>query len=73
MAGTTGAEAVQLFATDGWEQVLTLAAPVSNLYWTEFSPDGNWLGAISAFDQLYLWRAPSWAEIAAAENSHKSP
>ena len=67
LAGTTGAEAVQLFATDGWEHVLTLLAPVSNFYWTEFSPDGNWLGAISTFDQLYLWHAPSWAEIAAAE------
>jgi WD40 repeat protein len=35
--------------------------------WTEFSPDGNTLLALSWHGLAELWRAPSWAEIEAAE------
>jgi WD40 repeat protein len=35
--------------------------------WTEFSPDGNTLLALSWHGATELWRAPSWAEIEAAE------
>ena len=33
-----------------------------------FSPDGSMLAAISLSGTANLWRAPSWEEIAAAEN-----
>ena len=32
-----------------------------------FSPDGNVLGSVNGNGILHLWRAPSWAEIEAAE------
>jgi hypothetical protein len=33
-----------------------------------FSPDGNWLMARSSLQgHVHLWRAPSWAEIDAAQ------
>jgi WD40 repeat protein len=35
--------------------------------WTEFSPDGNTLLALSWHGLAELWRAPSWAEIETAE------
>jgi hypothetical protein len=41
-----------------------------------FSPDGQWLAACSLEGKLYLWRAPSWEEIEAAEKKmpgHPAP
>jgi hypothetical protein len=39
-----------------------------------FSPDGNVLGSLSLSEVLHLWRAPSWAEIEAAETAEaKTP
>ena len=35
--------------------------------WTEFSPDGNTLLGVSCYGVVNLYRAPSWAEIEAAE------
>jgi hypothetical protein len=32
-----------------------------------FSPDGDAIGWLNMTGDLYLWRAPSWAEIGAAE------
>jgi hypothetical protein len=32
-----------------------------------FSPDGDAIGWLNLTGDLYLWRAPSWAEIGAAE------
>jgi WD40 repeat protein len=65
MAG--GAEGLRVWDTASWEQLLTLEAPGSLFFSAAFSPDGNVLGASSFFGQLHLWRAPSWAEIAAVE------
>ncbi len=45
--------------------------------WIEFSPDGNSLLAVSwsgeGFGVAKLWRAPSWAEIEAAEKGAVTP
>jgi WD40 repeat protein len=40
---------------------------------TEFSPDGNSVLAVSYYGVADLWRAPSWAEIEAAEKEQKAP
>ena len=42
------------------------------LFRSQFSPDGHALMAINEFGVLHLWRAPSWAEIAAAEAKEKA-
>jgi len=62
-----GREAVKLFDTESWQNVLTLEAPGNDCYQLAFSPDGNTLGWLNQDRELYLWRAPSWAEINAAE------
>ena len=36
-----------------------------------FSPDGNTLGSMNLSGIPHLWRAPSWAEIEAAEADKK--
>jgi hypothetical protein len=38
-----------------------------------FSPAGNTLVANSFGGLAHFWRAPSWAEIAAAEKGHVAP
>jgi WD40 repeat protein len=53
--------------TTSWEQVLVLEAPRGNFFGSAFSPDGNVFTAWTQFNELHYWRAPSWAEIAAAE------
>ncbi|MDB6033642.1 MAG: pknB 19 [Verrucomicrobiales bacterium] len=61
-------DAIRLWATENWQDVLTLDA-TGFFYQPAFSPDGNTLGAVAngSGDILYLWRAPSWKQIAAAE------
>jgi WD40 repeat protein len=63
-----------------FELMLTLPTAHSRLGLIAFSPDGNLVGARSATgtdvggtDQgaLYVWRAPSWAEIEALEKADK--
>ena len=59
-------EAVRLCDTESWQDVFTLEAPGTGMQGTEFFPDGNtiaWVNQTTA----YVWRAPSWAEINAAE------
>jgi WD40 repeat protein/serine/threonine protein kinase len=65
--GSGGQEAVKLFEPESWQNVFTLEAPGTDFYQLAFSPDGNTLGWLNQENVLYLWRAPSWAEINAAE------
>jgi WD40 repeat protein/serine/threonine protein kinase len=58
-------EAVRLFDTESWHDVMTLESEGSG-YQGVFSPDGNSIAWCST-TALYLWRAPSWEEIKAAE------
>jgi len=45
----------------------------SYIGWTEFSPDGNNLLGVSFYGVVNLYRAPSWAEIEAAEKGMQGP
>ena len=67
--GSDGKEAVTLFDTQTHEELLKLSADGSIFEEVQFSPDGRILGAKDDGGNLNLWRAPSWEEIAAAENT----
>jgi WD40 repeat protein len=63
---SNGKEAVRLCDTESWQDVLTLESLGTGSGGATFSPDGN--AIIWGNDTtLYLWRAPTWAEINAAE------
>jgi WD40 repeat protein/serine/threonine protein kinase/cell division protein FtsL len=64
-----GVEALKLWDTDSWQDVITLQGSGSVFFEPAFSPDGNSVGALSAAGILHVWRAPSWAEINAAEKA----
>jgi WD40 repeat protein/serine/threonine protein kinase len=64
-------EAVRLCDTESWQDVFTLEAPGTGFGGVEFFPDNNtiaWVNQTTA----YAWRAPSWAEINAAEAKEKA-
>ena len=66
--GAGAAEAaIHLWDVASWQEVLTLSAEGSSFWPTQFSPDGNTIGTMSRDGFLNIWRAPSWAEINAAE------
>jgi WD40 repeat protein len=68
---SVGAEALRVWDTASWEPVLTLPGPVAqNLGATAFSADGNVFGTLME-QRVHLWRAPSWAEIEAAEKERR--
>jgi WD40 repeat protein len=69
--GSNGIEAVKLWDVDSRENLLTLEGRGSGLHRAAFSPDGSTLGAKNWDGGLQFWRAPSWAEIAAAEKNEK--
>jgi WD40 repeat protein len=62
-----GVEALKLWDTDSWQDVITLQGSGSVFYEPLFSTDGNSVGALNDAGILHVWRAPSWAEINAAE------
>lgn len=65
--GNNPDDAVKLWDVDSWQELLTLEGAGSEFDSTAFSPDGNAIGTLSSDGTLDLWRAPSWAEINAAE------
>jgi WD40 repeat protein len=70
--GSDGKEAVKLWDTASWQEVLTLEGEGSLFVSTAFSPDGNIVGSWNGNGILHLWRAPSWDEIHAAEAKDKT-
>ncbi len=68
IVATTG-ESLRVWDAEGGLQVLTLSVPGARFASFAFSPDGNLLGARNVFGQLHLGRAPSWADIDAAEGA----
>ena len=62
-----GKEAVRLYDTESWQNVFNLEAVGTGFNGVGFSPDGNDIGWANAKGDLYLWHAPSWDEIHAAE------
>ena len=67
-----GKAAVTLWSLESFQELLTLEAPWGYFFAPDFSPDGNVLGAMEALGSLHLWRAPSAAEIEAAEAKEKA-
>jgi len=67
ITGSGGAETIRMWDVEGFEALLTLSAQGTMFRSAAFLADGNVIGARSAQGRLYLWRAPSFAEIAEAE------
>jgi WD40 repeat protein/tRNA A-37 threonylcarbamoyl transferase component Bud32/cell division protein FtsL len=67
-----GEAALHLWDVASWQDVFTLRAEGTIFGSTQFSPDGNTIGTESGEGILNLWRAPSWAEINAAEAKEKA-
>jgi serine/threonine protein kinase/WD40 repeat protein len=59
-------EAVRLCDTESWQDVCTLEAPGTGFGGVEIFPDNNTI-AWANQTTVYVWQAPSWAEINAAE------
>jgi WD40 repeat protein len=66
-SGSNPSEALKLWDVASWQELLTLEGAGSLFALTAFSPDGNTIGTLSDDGILNVWRAPSWAEINAAE------
>jgi WD40 repeat protein len=67
LAGLYGAEAIKIWETRGYHEVLTLEA--DGIYFSNIgiSPDGRFLGAMDSPGTIHLWHAPAWKEIQAEE------
>jgi serine/threonine protein kinase/WD40 repeat protein len=65
-AASAGQEGLKLFDFHSRQELISLPANGA-LVDLRFSADGNLLAAVGYRGELYLWRAPSWKEIAAAE------
>jgi WD40 repeat protein/serine/threonine protein kinase len=70
--GGNARDAVKLWDLDTRRELVTLSGQGSMFLSVAFSPDGQWLAACNRDGMLHLWRAPSWAEIAAAEKDRAS-
>jgi serine/threonine protein kinase/WD40 repeat protein len=75
-AGSSGREAVKLWETATWQEVLTLASEGTMFHFVAFSPDGRTLMARNDQGQLHIWSAPSLEaieKIEAATTSEQQP
>ena len=68
-AGSDSLEAVKIWDVETHQELLTLPGQGWRHWRAAFSPDGDALGTMSGGGQLHLWRAPSWEEIARAEEA----
>jgi WD40 repeat protein len=70
-AGSSGQEAGEFWATEGYQELLALEGQGAMFDDMAFSPNGSVLSSRSSLGKarLHLWRAPSWAEIEAAEKT----
>jgi WD40 repeat protein len=71
-AGSNGKEAIKIWDLDSHEDVATLEGKGSIFHGACFSPDGNLIAANNLNGMLHVWRAPTWAEIKAAEQSRQA-
>lgn len=62
-AGGSDREAVKLWETTTWQEVLTLAGEVTGFFFLAFSPDGQTLIAYNRDGLLHIWSAPSLEAI----------
>jgi WD40 repeat protein len=70
---TDAKDAAKLWDIVTQRELLTLPAEGQFFLQLTFSPDGNTLVATSLDGRAYLWRAPSWEEIEAAEKGQVAP
>jgi WD40 repeat protein len=69
--GGFGERVLHLWDAESWQELFTLESQGGNCVSAAVSPDGNTIAALDATGILQLWRAPSWAEINAAEAKEK--
>jgi WD40 repeat protein len=67
--GSDDRQAVKLWDLDSFQELITLRGSGTSYSQTRFSPDGNLLGTMNYRGVLHVWRAPTWAEIEAAERA----
>jgi WD40 repeat protein len=71
--GTSAQEAVKLWDLATHRELLTLQGEGELFAHIAFSPDASTLMVTSFVGIAHLWRAPSWAEIEAAEKGQVTP
>ena len=71
VTASEGPDTLTLWDLDGRE-LLRLQAEPNQFLSLRFSADGAWLASINYYNELDLWRAPSWAEIETAEKAAQS-
>ena len=69
IAGNDGKRAITIWDVNSQQEVATLDGKGLIFSNAAFSPDGNTIGARNLNGVLHLWRAPTWAEIEAAERA----
>jgi len=69
-ATAAGDGSISIWDVTSDEEVATLEGHKEEVMQLAFTPDGNCLVSVSK-DQLRFWRAPSWAEIDAAEKGSR--
>jgi WD40 repeat protein len=69
--GSDGNEAVKLWDLASLQELLTLEGQGSGFGSVTFSPDGNSLASSNSQGILHVWTAPSWAEVAAAQDGKR--
>jgi eukaryotic-like serine/threonine-protein kinase len=68
VTGGSGTDSIKLWDLATRRELLTFSEQVGGqVLVVGFSPDGNWLAGWDWSGKVYLYRAPSWEEIAAAE------
>jgi len=67
--GSGGSNAVKLWDTRSWQNVLTLKGEGWDFEEIRFSQDGSLIGSLNRVGTLHLWRAPSREEIATEEKA----
>jgi WD40 repeat protein len=71
--GSAAKDAVILWDLATQRELLSLQGEGEYFDLVAFSPDGSTVMATSFSGVAHLWRAPSWAEIAAAEKVAVAP
>ncbi len=70
VTGSDSNEAIKIWDRTTHQELLNLAGEGSQFDHTYFSPDGNLLVSVNIAGVVHYWRAPSMAEINAAEAAH---
>jgi WD40 repeat protein len=70
--GGSGDEAVKIWDTTAWDELLSLKGDGVRFDPVRFSPDGRFLLGVNANGKAYLWSAPTWEEIHAVEAKDKT-